>query len=199
VQVEPPPAPPTARYTVTMNIVWTSSTHPGTVPSGAHVSSPVLAVHQTPGAMFVVNGLASPGIEAMAERGATSGLVAELGSTPGVSSVQTRAGVTGSGSRSFTIDVTQADDLISMVTMLAPSPDWFLGFGDLDLFVGGAWVDTFTFPLANYDAGTDSGSNFTSGDADTQPPLPISGPRDAPFIAAAAENPFGTVTITRIG
>jgi hypothetical protein len=201
VQVNPPPAPLTARYRVTININWTGATHPGTLPGNAHVSSPIIAVHGAPGAMFAVGGQASSGIEAMAERGTTGTLVAELAGNDQVTRVATVSGVPAPavGSRTVDLDVLQRGHRISLVTMLAPSPDWFVGFADRATFVDGQWIDSVTFPLGNYDAGTDSGSSFTSANADTQPQQPISGPDDATFATAAARNPFGTVTITRIG
>lgn len=199
VQVNPPPATFSATYRITLDVAWTASTHPGTVPGNAHVSPAVVAVHGSNGAMFVVGGLASNGLEAMAERGSTGALVAELNGTAAVSTVQVGSTIFGSGTNSFVVELTQNSELISLVTMLAPSPDWFTGFADRDLFVGGQWVDGASFPLGNYDAGTDSGGNFTSGNADTQPAQTISGPRDATFVTAASQNPFGSITITRIG
>jgi hypothetical protein len=201
VQVNPPPATPTARYRVTININWTGATHPDTLPGNAHVSSPIIAVHGAPGAMFAVGGQASAGIEAMAERGITGTLVAELAGNDRVIRVATVSGVPAPAvaSRSVDVDVLQLDHRISLVTMLAPSPDWFVGFADRATFVDGQWIDSVTFPLGNYDAGTDSGSSFTSANANTQPQQPISGPDDATFATAAAQSSFGTVTITKIG
>ena len=201
VQINRPPAAPTARYRVTVNINWTNSTHPGTLPGNAHVSSPIIAVHGAPGAMFTVGGQASPGIEAMAERGTTSTLVAELLGNDQVIRVATVSGVPAPavGSRTVDVDVLQLDHRISLVTMLAPSPDWFVGFADRATFVDGQWIDSVTFPLGNYDAGTDSGSSFTSANANTRPQQSISSPDDATFASAAAQNPFGTVTVTKIG
>jgi hypothetical protein len=203
VQVNPPPPPPatpTARYRVTLNVNWTSATHPGTLPGNAHLSAPVLAVHGAPGAMFTVGGASSPGIEAMAERGSTGTLVAELNANDQVISVRTGAGVPAPavGTRTFDVTVLQLDHRISLVSMLAPSPDWFVGF-DLATFVDNQWIGSVTMPLGNYDAGTDSGSGFTSGNADTNPAQNISGPRDGSFAAAVGEGAFGTVTITKIG
>jgi len=206
VQTNPPPATPTARYRVTLNANWTSSTHPGSLPPNEHFSPPVIAVHSAPGAMFTVGSLASPGIEAMAEVGSTGGLISELTGSGQVSTVDAGSRIPGPGSSApavssptFDVDVSQSGHLISVVSMLAPSPDWFVGFADRATFVDGQWIDSVTFPLGNYDSGTDSGPGFTSGNADTQPAQPISGPRDSAFIAAAAENPFATVTITKIG
>lgn len=50
-----------------------------------------------------------------------------------------------------------------------------------------------------FDAGTDSGTRFTSGDIDTQPRQPIGGPRDSGYVAAVSEGRFGYVVIERIG
>lgn len=200
-QVNPPPAAATAVYRVTLNINWTSATHPGTLPGNAHVSAPVVAVHSTPGAMFAVGAQASPGIEAMAERGVTSTLVNELRASGLATEVRTGAGVPfpAVGTRTFDVSVSQSANRISLVTMLAPSPDWFVGFADRSTFVDSQWIESATFALGNYDSGTDSGPSFTSGNADSQPRQTISGPRDAAFAAAAAQAPFGSVTITKVG
>ncbi|NND75994.1 MAG: hypothetical protein HKN44_13410 [Ilumatobacter sp.] len=200
-QVNPPPPPPapTAVYRITINIAFDTSTHPGTAPGNAHVSNPVIATHSIPGAMFVVGGFASPGIETMAELGRTDTLVPELNAKPQVGTVQVTGGLFGIGTRVVDVTLTHSDDMISMVTMLAPSPDWFIGFADLDMLGYGGWRQSASFPLNSYDAGTDSGPNFNSNDADTQPSETISGPRDPAFIASAGQNPFGTVSITRIG
>ena len=192
-------ASPTAQYRLTLSINWTRTTHPNTLPSNAHVSSPIMATHPTPGAMFRPGALASPGIESMAETGGVTSLLAELNADPGVTLSATEAGVFGTADRVFTFTLSQGADLVSLTTMLAPSPDWFVGFADRDMFVDGAWIESSTFPLGNYDAGTDSGSRFQSPNADAQPATVITGPTDVAFAAAAAEGPFGTVHIERVG
>ena len=58
---------------------------------------------------------------------------------------------------------------VSIVSMLAPSPDWFVGASDLPLCVDGKWRDEVAVDLVVFDAGTDSGATFTSPDQDTQP------------------------------
>ena len=72
--------------------------------------------------------------------------------------------------------------------MVAPSPDWFVGVSGLDLRPGGTWVSSLTVDLFSYDAGTDSGPNFTSPNTDTNPQDPIAllgapftGPNTAPL------------------
>ncbi len=202
-QQRPPlPGPETARYRVTIVQQWDGSTHPGTLPPNPHTSPAVLAAHGRAGDVFAVGSLASPGIEIMAERGGTNTLRAELNANPTVTDVDTGRGIDTDDTPNtdqLEVDVSRDAGFISLVTMLAPSPDWFIGFSGFSAYTGGGWVERVEIPLGSYDAGTDSGVGFTSGDIDTQPRVPVSGPRDAPFIAAAGQNPFAFAIIERIG
>ncbi len=189
-------------YRVTFESTWSAATHPagfpaGSFPTGAHYSALVGTSHSAAVAFWASGGLASPGIEAMAERGQNSLLVQEMAAAMAAA----RAGTVGPGlptspgSVSTEITVTDAHPLVTLVTMLAPSPDWFVGVHGLDLRVGGAWPATVTVPLAVYDAGTDSGAMYESADIDTQPREPVSLLGSAPFVAGAA---VGTFTFTRL-
>jgi hypothetical protein len=73
------------------------------------------------------------------------------------------------------IEVNSQYPLVSFITMIAPSPDWFLGVHDLNLCntAIGEWQDREVKDLFPYDAGTDSGLTFTSGDVVTNPPVNI--------------------------
>lgn len=198
----PSPQPPTARYRVTITQTWDGSTHPGTLPPNPHTSPAVLAAHGRAGDLFAAGALASPGIELMAETGAIGTLRAELTANPTVSDIDNGRGIdtdTTPDNDQLEVTVTQQNALLSLVTMLAPSPDWFIGFSDVSVFGTNGWEQRIVLDLGNYDSGTDSGVGFTSGDIDTQPPQLISGPRDAPFQAAAGQNRFGFAVIERIG
>lgn len=201
VRVDPPtPAPPaTATYRVDLTIAWDGTTHPTTLPPNSHISPPVVVTHGEVGDLFVRGAPASDGIERMAEVGSTTTLRAELGADGTVSSVQTGSSLFGSGERSFDVTVDLAHPFVSLVTMLAPSPDWFVGVRDVSLLTGGQWTERAVVDLANYDAGTDSGTSWTSPNADTRPAGVIGGPIDPAFVAAVAEAGFGTVTFTRTG
>ena len=72
----------TATYEIEYKVVWSSDTHPKTLPKGAHVSPIVLATHKEEGALFKSNSPASDGIEIMAETGATATLIDELTKNP---------------------------------------------------------------------------------------------------------------------
>lgn len=194
-----PPAPESALYRVTIVLEWGPTTHPVSLPIGWHTSPAVLAAHETPGNVVPSGSTASPGIQSMAETGATSLLLEELAANPAVGMVDTGQRVDGTGSDELEVVSTQSTPLLSLVTMLAPSPDWFVGAVDVPLFEGGAWSERVELDLTPWDAGTDSGATFTSDNADTQPRQAISMPRDPSYVAAAAEGRFGYLVIERIG
>lgn len=194
-----PPAPESARYRVTIVLEWSPTTHPATLPPGWHTSPAVLAAHGTAGQLVPIDSTASPGIESMAETGQTSLLLAELAANPAVGGVDTGQRVDGTGSDELEVDATQSTPMLSLVTMLAPSPDWFVGVADVSLFENGAWNDRVELDVTPWDAGTDSGTEFTSGNVDTQPRGAISEPVDPSYMAAAAEGRFGYVVIQRVG
>ncbi|MGI9611880.1 MAG: spondin domain-containing protein, partial [Acidimicrobiales bacterium] len=188
-----------AQYRVMLVLEWSSSTHPATLPPGWHTSPAVLAVHEGAGDLVPIGGDASPGVESMAETGKTAILLEELTANAAVAAVEVGMRVDGAGADELEIGATQGTPLLSLVTMLAPSPDWFVGVVDVSLFDGDQWVEQVELDLIAWDAGTDSGPEFTSDDADTQPRDLISGPRDPGYIDAAAEARFGHIVIERIG
>jgi hypothetical protein len=135
----------------------------------------------------------------MAETGKTSLLSDELAANPAVGAVDIGQRVDGTGSDELEVVATRSTPLISLVTMLAPSPDWFVGVVDVALFEDGKWSERVELDVTPWDAGTDSGTEFTSDNTDTQPRQAISAPRDPGHVAAAAEGRFGYVVIERVG
>ena len=94
------------------------------------------------------------------------------------------------------IEVSSDFPRVTLVTMIAPSPDWFVGIsGESLLDEDGQWVSEKTFTLYPYDAGTDSGIDYTSPNADSDPAELIDSLRSQfPF----SDAPIGTFTFTRI-
>lgn len=166
-----------ATYEVTFDATWSRETHPGNYPSNAHFSPLIGATHNSDVVVWEAGGFATPGMEDMAETGGTGTLSSELrrASRDGtVMNTLRGAGINSPSSTKFTFEVDRSHSLVSLVTMIAPSPDWFLGVHDLDLVQDERWVDSITVELSAYDAGTDSGLAFTSGNLDTNPAEPIS-------------------------
>ena len=79
---------------------------------------------------------------------------------------------------------------MTLVSMVAPSPDWFVGVDGLELFQNNQWRNNVVVDLLPYDAGTDSGATFTSADLVTSPHEPIAY-LAAPFTGSP---PLGTFT-----
>jgi len=187
-----------ATYQLVFEATWSAATHPVDFPPNPHFSGLIGGTHNDQVGFWLPGALASAGIEAMAELGAKSPLDSE---------VQTaiNAGTAGSlisgggipvspGSVSVSFTVTQTHSRITVVSMIAPSPDWFVGVHDLELFENGEWVHSKVIALDPYDAGTDSGTNYTSPNQDTNPADPI-----ALITTGGVGNgqPLGTFTLVR--
>jgi hypothetical protein len=135
----------------------------------------------------------------MAETGSTFLLSAEINAAIGAGTAGALvlgAGIPSPGSTSVSLTVTEEFDRVTLVTMIAPSPDWFVGVHDVDLLVNCDWIDSLTVDLFAYDAGTDSGLAFTSADQDTNPADPIALMTGGPFFGTV---PLGTLTFERKG
>jgi hypothetical protein len=191
-------ATPTAQYTVTFDAAWSQATHPSGFPPNPHWSPLVGGTHNASVSFWNAGQLASQGIEDMAELGATTPLANEVTAaiTAGsAASVILGGGISpspGSTSVSFAID--RDFPLVTLVSMIAPSPDWFVGVSGLPLFENGNWVDQKAVSLWLYDAGTDSGTNYTSPNQDTNPQNPIALHTTLPGYNGV---PMGTFTFTR--
>ena len=173
-------ATPSAQYTVTFQASWSAASHPDQFPPGPHFSGLVGATHDSSVDLWEPGQPASEGMERMAELGSKTVLLDEVAAF-GAAAAPLSGGAVfvspGDVSLSFSID--QDRPLVSLVTMVAPSPDWFVGVDGLSLFEGGDWRPCLTVDLFGWDAGTDSGVSYTSANSDTQPPGPIA-PLTAP-------------------
>ncbi len=63
-----------------------------------------------------------------------------------------------------TVEFTVSRDCprVTVVTMIAPSPDWFVGVTGLRLYGEEGWIEAWETELYPYDAGTDEGESYTS-------------------------------------
>ncbi len=127
-EVEPPSD--TARYRIVFNATWSATTHPTDFPPGAHFSPLVGAVHNEAATFWAPGEIASPGIEQMAETGGTGSLTGEIRAEMpnNAISIVTGQGIGSPGTTTISeVVVTLEHPLITLVTMIAPSPDWFVG------------------------------------------------------------------------
>jgi hypothetical protein len=196
-----PPAP-TARYSVTFEATWDVSTHPGDFPPNPHFSGLIGGTHNASVSFWQPGGLASEGIRLMAERGRQSPLDLEVDAAARAGTAQhlLRGGDVPSspGSVSLEFDVSTAFPLVTLVTMVAPSPDWFVGVSGLPLLENGAWVQEKSVELVPWDAGTDSGASYRSADRATVPPVGIHRLLGAPVESNGAVASMGRFVFRRI-
>ncbi|XP_028390892.1 spondin-2-like isoform X2 [Dendronephthya gigantea] len=169
----------TAKYTLTFQGEWSQASHPSDFPSSStpHFSSPVGCSHNASYVMWIPGGNASKGVKDVAERGSITEINKEMDAQITLKRAHKRYSgrsiYPGTGQRVITnIEVTSDYPLVSFITMIAPSPDWFVGVHDFDLCntTSGEWRDLRERYLPLYDAGTDSGPRFTSSDSETRPP-----------------------------
>ncbi|MEN8008382.1 MAG: spondin domain-containing protein [Candidatus Krumholzibacteriota bacterium] len=188
----------TAHYTVTFDATWSALTHPTDFPPNPHFSGLVGGTHDNSVSFWDEGSLASLGIKRMAEWGSQVDLLAEVQAAIDAGMAETTIADdplwTVPGTTSIDIQLTPQFPLVTMVAMIAPSPDWFIGVRNLDLAPGGIWVEELVVDLFAFDSGTDSGVAYTSPDQPTVPPVPVFPINGYPFEPGV---PLGTLTFTK--
>ncbi|XP_065198111.1 mucin-5AC-like [Sycon ciliatum] len=162
----------TATYHMTFTATWTDPTPPTSFP---HWSWPIGTSHSACYTMWKGGILSSPGMRSMAEVGTTGTLKNEF-AAQGANTRSTFQGnflgsASGTSTASFTAD--RYRPLVSVATMIAPSPDWFVGAYSENLCDGSSWKQSVTVQAYPWDAGTDSGVSWNSGNQVTTPAQPI--------------------------
>ena len=197
--VSDPYAPPaTVVYTVTFEGQWDAAATPGGVPRGAHFSRLIGALHNS-GVTFLRSGeTASDGVESMAEEGGWMSLRDEV-ENAGTNALDVLMGDTDNigptTSKAHTLTVTAEHPRVTLLTMIAPSPDWFVGVSGLTLLDDqGDWVESVQVDLYPWDAGTEDGGEFSLSNSATSPQGVITNIRGTGKFSNAR---IATLTFTR--
>ncbi|MBT8185577.1 MAG: spondin domain-containing protein [Eudoraea sp.] len=185
ITVEEAEDPTMATYNVTFVGNWSAANHPTDFPSGDHFTTAIGMVHKQ-GALFFEEGeTASDGMEIMAETGGTTELSTEIDAivNSGMASVNILGEglISGFSEATFQITVTNDFPMVTLVSMIAPSPDWFIAVENVSLLENGAFVENLTVDAIAYDSGTDDGATYDSPNADTDPAENISEITNAPL------------------
>ena len=205
----PVPAPvpdpdPTASYRVTFEATWSAATHPDMAnmfPATPHFSGLIGATHEDGFRLWQAGTIASNGIEAMAELGAKTPFDMEI--QQAIDAGRAEHLLSGGGiARSpdavvLDFDISLDKPSVTLVSMIAPSPDWFVGVSNLSLLENGDWADELVIGLDPYDAGTDSGASYESRDRDTSPRRPIAHITMPPLASNGVVPVVGTFTFRR--
>lgn len=190
----------TANYSISFEGTWSASTHPyANFSANAHWSNLVGAMHNA-NVVFVSPGtLASPGIEDVAENGANDAIQLEVQNAMNAGNAnlffnQPFDAFSPTATAAVNIVADQNFPLLSLASMIAPSPDWMIQVNSLSLLDGdGNWKPSIVMDLFPYDAGTEDGDMYASNNPDTVPQQPISSLQNiSPFSNAKV----GTLTIS---
>jgi hypothetical protein len=191
-----------ARYRLTFTATWSAQTHPTDFPTSPHFSGLIGMTHNSNAMLFAEGQIASDGIKDMAERGIKNPLQSEIQDfiSNGTADTLISGGVIGTspGEVNLEFDITSSHPLVSVVSMLAPSPDWFIAVSNINLLENNEWVSSKTMTVEIYDAGTDGGDTFRSPDMPTDPRVPIFVITTPPLAVNNVVDPLGSITFTKI-
>ena len=187
-----------ATYRVTFEGKFTASALASgvSVPSGEHFTTLIGAVHNGSVTFWGSGGTASAGIESMAEVGGTSALKSEINASSNALAVIEQSIASG-GTATATVDITLTTDhpLVTLTSMVAPSPDWFVGVSGLSLrnAADDGWQPSRTVDLFPYDAGTEDGTEFSLSNPATSPQGTIASIKGT---GKFSNEPIATLTFT---
>jgi len=199
-----------ARYQVTFSSRWTAADHPLEYPAPeylglavAHFSGIIGASHKAGYSLFAEGSKPSPGLERLSEMGKHDPLNDEIAAA--IKSGQALAMVESTEplkdhSKTETADVAVDTEhsRVSLVAMIAPSPDWFAGVSDVNLMENGGWVASKTVDVQPYDSGGDNGTTYFADDVDANPKQPTTLNESRHFTKDGAVQPVARITFTKM-
>lgn len=192
--------PMTATYRVTFTGAFTTNALAAGVgvPGGAHFTTLIGSTHNQGVVFWERGGTASTGTETMAETGRTGTLRSEVVAAGQDSSgiIQQTLSRGGTATVDFEIVVSGEHATVTLASMLAPSPDWFVGVSGLPLLrADGHWAHHVKADLFPYDAGTENGEQFSLNNDPTIPQETITSLRDTGMFYG---DPVATLQFERV-
>jgi len=191
-----------ANYKAVFNSTWSADSHPEDMPESPHLSHLFGISHNNQISFWEPGSPVSKGVKHIAERGSGYRLIKdaewairtdqaldifdgqEIKSSPGTSTAQ--------------FQLTEEFPLVTLVNMLAPSPDWITGVSSLNLCENGKWLETKTITAEVYDAGTDDGKTYTAEDEPRNEFEPVALLAESGRSDYASFPPVGTYIFTKV-
>lgn len=167
-----------AQKTVNYKLEFTSNWEAhGPLPgANAHFTDLVVATHNNNVTFLEMGQLASPGVTSVAELGTTGTFVNEVNAQIPNNAYNVTVGPDlffNGTRRDITIESLEVNSdfpLVTLASMIAPSPDWMIAVNSLSLQDnGGDWISEITMDLYAYDAGTRSNTTYNLGGPRTSP------------------------------
>lgn len=176
--------PQTARYRVTYASLWSGLTFVN-VPSAPTLGDLIGTTHNDQISFWAPDENASNGVTSLADTGSSTLLTSEVGIA--IANNLANQFIAGPGidqeldTSSFEITVDRDFPLLSLVSRLNDSPDWFTGVQNLNLIGEDQdFRDRIEIMLMPWDAGIDSGSSFGTENEPTAPRATVSNLTNSP-------------------
>ena len=191
----------TSNYDISVTTIWNTTDHTS-IPSDPHWSPLVGATHKNLNDIleFGVVAPMTDGIKDVAERGSNSKFMSEINTNSNAdqylqSGFSPRAA--NNSVASLNVNVNEDFPYITLVSMVAPSPDWFIAVNSENLrsgnnLINNGWKDTYIVDVITYDSGTDNGIDYEAANFVSIPRQPIAMVSGAPVNG----NKMGTLTFT---
>ena len=160
-------------YTVTFEGNWNLRSAPKGVPSNAYFTTIIWATHSSGVTYWKPGGIATKGVEGVAEDGSTfvfaDEVIAQRAHLGHSGTFSPPRG--GEGTGSFKVRFSSKSyPLFTFLSMLGPTPDWFVDLTGVSLpDSGGNRVSSKNVSLYPWDSGTGEGSEYTQGNPATRP------------------------------
>ncbi|MDF1852303.1 MAG: cytochrome c peroxidase [Verrucomicrobiales bacterium] len=189
-----------ARYRINFSGLFNSTTHPdANFPADPKFSKLLAATHAADERIWAVGELASGPVVTLAETGSEAALAelidSQVGNGFGGYAVSPEF-LDGTGSTSVEVQALPEFPILSLISQISPSPDWFTGLDSINLKDDdGNWISVIELDLYPLDAGSDSGTTYGADDLSTIPRSVVTALRDtSPFSSL----PVGRVTISLV-
>lgn len=187
--------PEVAVYEVDIDLTWSLETHGESgYPEGldAHLSHFGGGSHNSRAFLWKSNELASPGMVTMAETGFINVLADEVRTMyfNGDFIYEFTRHFPAPGKVTIEIAVRRTHPLVTMVSMIAPSPDWFTGVQSLNMRDSNGWRDEVVVDLLPFDGGTRLNNTWELFGPQNLPPAPVKLIETAPL----GGKTLGTIT-----
>lgn len=191
-------------YTISFDSTWSQETHPhptGNLPSVSHWSDLVGVTHNNQVTFLAMGAPVSTGVQNVAELGNSAVFFQEVQQAITENTAYNELDFgdldTASGIIQGQFEAHPEFPLLTVISMIAPSPDWMITANNIALQdENETWKEEIVMDLFPYDAGTDSGIDYTSEDQITSPVGVIT---SLEGISPFSTQKMGTLTITLDG
>ena len=159
-------------YNISLNSVWSLKTHPYWTPLEPQILPFLSFSHKKDNNILQLGKVPDLGFEKYIEEGNTKLLINSILRSKKKNEIRSYT----KGSKIHSPDivdnilrVTKEHPYITFIAPIHPSPDWFIGVSNIQLyFPQTGWVEEIKIPVQIYDAGTDDGIDFTSNNINTK-------------------------------